>query len=44
VDVYKRDLPKADIHVLDAGHFALDEALVQSADLIRSFADNVVRK
>lgn len=41
VDAFKRDLPKADIHVLDAGHFALDEALVPSADFIGSFMARV---
>ncbi len=44
VDAYRRDLPNAEIHVLDAGHFALDEAVVDAADLIRSFANRVVKK
>ena len=39
VDAYRRDLPDAEVHVLDAGHFALDEAVVEAADLIRSFMD-----
>jgi pimeloyl-ACP methyl ester carboxylesterase len=25
-EAYRRDLPKAEVHILDAGHFALDEA------------------
>ena len=37
VDAFRRDLPNAECHILDAGHFALDEAVVQSAALIRSF-------
>ena len=41
VDAYRRDLPDAEVHVLDAGHFALDEAVVEAADLIRSFMDKV---
>src|SRR6267142_1223385 len=34
---YGEDLPEAEIHLLDAGHFALDEAAPQIADLIRGF-------
>ena len=37
VDAFRRDLPNAECHILDAGHFALDEAVVQSAALIGSF-------
>lgn len=35
---YRRDLPKASIHMLDAGHFALDTTADVIAALIRSFA------
>jgi len=31
------DVPEAEVHLLSAGHFALDEAAPQIADLIRSF-------
>ncbi|MDR3519108.1 MAG: alpha/beta hydrolase [Azospirillaceae bacterium] len=34
---YKRDVPDAEVHVLDAGHFALDEKLDEAAMLIRGF-------
>jgi pimeloyl-ACP methyl ester carboxylesterase len=34
---YKRDVPDAELHILDAGHFAMDEALDQIALLVRSF-------
>jgi pimeloyl-ACP methyl ester carboxylesterase/enamine deaminase RidA (YjgF/YER057c/UK114 family) len=34
---YGRDVPKAEIHVLDAGHFALDTAADEIAQLVRSF-------
>jgi pimeloyl-ACP methyl ester carboxylesterase len=34
---FGEDVPEADIHLLDAGHFALDEAAVQIADLVRRF-------
>jgi pimeloyl-ACP methyl ester carboxylesterase len=32
---YRRDVPDADVHVLDAGHFALDEKVDEIAVLIR---------
>ncbi|HEX8866293.1 MAG TPA: alpha/beta hydrolase, partial [Lentzea sp.] len=34
---YLRDLPDAELHVLDTGHFALEENLVEIAALIRAF-------
>jgi pimeloyl-ACP methyl ester carboxylesterase len=34
---YRRDVPDAEVHVLDAGHFALDEQPDQIADLTRGF-------
>jgi pimeloyl-ACP methyl ester carboxylesterase len=34
---YAQDVAEAEVHLLDAGHFALDEAAPQIADLIRSF-------
>jgi pimeloyl-ACP methyl ester carboxylesterase len=34
---YRRDVPKADVHLLNAGHFALDTAADEIADLIRQF-------
>ena len=34
---YARDVPDAEVHVLDAGHFALDEAADEIADRIQSF-------
>jgi pimeloyl-ACP methyl ester carboxylesterase len=34
---YRRDVPNAHIHILDAGHFGLDTAADQIAALIRSF-------
>jgi pimeloyl-ACP methyl ester carboxylesterase len=33
----RRDVPDAEIHVLDAGHFALDEAPDEVAALTRRF-------
>jgi pimeloyl-ACP methyl ester carboxylesterase len=34
---YARDVPEAEIHILDAGHFALDEQADQVAQLTRNF-------
>jgi pimeloyl-ACP methyl ester carboxylesterase len=36
-EAYRRDVPGAQIHVLDAGHFALDTAPDEIATLIRNF-------
>jgi pimeloyl-ACP methyl ester carboxylesterase len=33
----QRDLPDAEVHILDAGHFALDTAADEMADRIRNF-------
>ena len=34
---YQRDVPDAEVHVLEAGHFALDEKVDEIAALIRGF-------
>jgi pimeloyl-ACP methyl ester carboxylesterase len=39
---YQRDLPDAEIHVLDAGHFALDEQSGQMMDLVWGFLERHV--
>jgi hypothetical protein len=36
-EAYRRDVPAAEVHVLDAGHFALDEQPALIADLTRRF-------
>jgi pimeloyl-ACP methyl ester carboxylesterase len=36
-EAYRRDLPDAEIHLLDAGHFALDEQTDEIARLILAF-------
>jgi pimeloyl-ACP methyl ester carboxylesterase len=38
-EAYRRDVPEAEVHVLDAGHFALDTAANEIAALIRNFLD-----
>ncbi len=36
-EAYRQDVPNAQVHVLDAGHFALDTAADEIAALVRSF-------
>ena len=38
-EAYKRDLPSAEVHLLDAGHFALETHAGEIASLIRDFLD-----
>ncbi len=40
-EAFRRDLPNADIHLLDAGHFALDEKTDEIANLILQFMANL---
>ena len=34
---YRHDVPKAEVHIVDGGHFALDTAADQIAQLVRDF-------
>jgi len=34
---YRKDVPSAEVHVLDAGHFALDTKADEIAGLVRAF-------
>jgi pimeloyl-ACP methyl ester carboxylesterase len=36
-EAYRRDVSKAEVHILDAGHFALDTAADQIALIVRNF-------
>ena len=36
-DAYKRDVPEAEVHILDGGHFALDTSADEIADLTDAF-------
>ena len=36
-EAYRRDVPGVTVHVLDAGHFALDTAVDDIAGLVRGF-------
>ena len=41
---YLRDLPQAELHLLDTGHFALEDHAEEIARLTRDFFDREVRK
>ena len=36
-EAYRRDVPKAEVHIVDGGHFALDTAADEIAVLVREF-------
>ena len=36
-EAYRHDVPNAQVHLLDAGHFALDTAADEIAELVRGF-------
>jgi len=38
---YAGDVPKAEVHIFDAGHFALDEATDEIASLVRGFLEHL---
>jgi len=38
-EAYRSDVPQAEVHVLDAGHFALDTAADQIAQLVHGFME-----
>ncbi|MFN3400312.1 MAG: alpha/beta fold hydrolase, partial [Ferrovibrio sp.] len=41
---YRRDLPDAEFHILNTGHFALEDKLDEMAPLINSFLDRKIGK
>ncbi len=36
-EAYRRDVPDAEVHLLETGHFALETHAVEIAEMIRSF-------
>jgi pimeloyl-ACP methyl ester carboxylesterase len=42
-NAYADDVPGAEIHILEAGHFALDEAADEIAVLVRGFLERLDR-
>ncbi|QOY89869.1 alpha/beta fold hydrolase [Paludibaculum fermentans] len=43
-EAYRRDVPNAEVHVLEAGHFALDTAADEIAGLVAAFLPQEARK
>jgi pimeloyl-ACP methyl ester carboxylesterase len=43
VAAYQRDVPRAEVHVLDAGHFALQDQPDEVARMVKSFLDRLPR-
>lgn len=41
---YLRDLPKAELHLLDTGHFALEDKGVEIGDLMKDFLDRKIAR
>ncbi|MGF7162216.1 pimeloyl-ACP methyl ester carboxylesterase [Rhodoligotrophos appendicifer] len=41
-DSYRCDVPNAEVHILDAGHFALDTAADEVAELVHCFLESVL--
>jgi pimeloyl-ACP methyl ester carboxylesterase len=37
---YRRDVPTAEVHIVDGGHFAMDTAADEVAALVRNFLDS----
>lgn len=40
---YRKDLPNAEVHLLDAGHFALETHAVEIAQYIRDFLSRTLK-
>jgi pimeloyl-ACP methyl ester carboxylesterase len=38
---YRADVPDAEVHLLNAGHFAMDEAAEEVVELVRGFLGRV---
>jgi pimeloyl-ACP methyl ester carboxylesterase len=43
-EAYRRDVPKAEVHIVDGGHFALDTAADEIAGLVRGFVGSAREK
>jgi pimeloyl-ACP methyl ester carboxylesterase len=43
-EAYRRDVPQAEVHIIDAGHFPLDEAPDLVSELTGRFLDATVRR
>jgi hypothetical protein len=43
-ELYKRDIPGAELHLLDTGHFALEEEVDQIGSLMHDFLDRKINR
>ena len=43
-ELYKRDIPSAELHLLDTGHFALEEEVDRIGSLMHEFLDRTKNK
>jgi pimeloyl-ACP methyl ester carboxylesterase len=41
-ELYKRDIPSAELHLLDTGHFALEEEVDRIGSLMHEFLDRTI--
>jgi hypothetical protein len=43
-ELLKRDIPSAELHLLDTGHFALEEEVDRIGSLMHEFLDRKINK
>ena len=43
-ELFKRDIPSAELHLLDTGHFALEEEVDRIGSLMHEFLDRTINK
>ena len=43
-ELFKRDIPSAELHLLDTGHFALEEEVDRIGSLIHEFLDRTINE
>src|SRR5215469_4597256 len=43
-ELFKRDIPSAELHLLDTGHFALEEEVDRIGSLMHKFLDRTINK
>src|SRR4029453_7961313 len=43
-ELYKRDIPSAELHLLDTGHFALEEEVDRIGSLMHEFLDRTINE
>jgi len=43
-ELFRRELPNAELHLLDTGHFALEEEADHIGSLMREFLDRTINR